>query len=181
MNIIAHRSCEAIAHKADAFLKGASADISGAIADMTLHIGPANDPNFQTPYHARDCIAVCDGKHIGNLIASTQLKTLYAQNPKAVTLSPKWNSATNKWDMVARENRVGDAAPDLIQAQGIAPWNQGYFQGIFERPLLYSHAHDLVKIEQGDKPWCEVMNLYLADYAGGPLGPLNAGSPDGGQ
>ena len=178
MKIIAHRSCEAIAHKADAFLKGASADISGAIADMTLHIGPANHPDYQTPMHARDAIFVGDGSHMGSLIASTQLKALYAQNPKAVSLQPRWNSGTNKWDMVATENRIGDAAPDLIQAQGISPWNQGYFQGIFERPLLYSHAHDLVKIEQGNKPWCEVMNLMLDDFGGSAMGPSKAGSPE---
>ena len=178
MRIIAHHSCEAIAHKADAFLKGVSADISGAIRDMTLHIGPSNSPDFQTPAHACDAIYVGDGGHMGSLIASTQLKALYKQNPNAVSLSPRWNSSTNKWDMVAQNNHVGDAAPDLIAAQSIAPWSQGYFQGIFERPLLYSHAHDLVKIEQGDKPWCEVMNLMLDDFGGSAMGPSKAGSPE---
>ena len=178
MKIIAHRSCEAIAHKADAFLKGVSADIAGALTDMTLHIGPANDPNYQTPAHARDCIFIGDGTHMGSLVASTQLKALFAQNPKAVNLKPRWNSSNNKWDMVATENHIGDAAPDLIQAQAIAPWSQGFFQGVFERPLLYSHAHDLVKIEQGDKPWCEVMNLMLDDFGGSAMGPTKAGSPE---
>jgi hypothetical protein len=94
MRIIAHHSCEQIAHRADAFLKGASADIAGALRDMTLHIGPASDPNFQTPAHAKDCIFIGDGSHMGSLIASTQLKALYAQNPKAVSLQPRWNSST---------------------------------------------------------------------------------------
>lgn len=179
MNIIAHRSCESLAHVATKFIHGLSADIAGAVRDMDLHIGPANDPNFQTPAHARDCLFVGDGKHMGNLIASTAMKTLYAQDPSKVILNPKWNSQTNKWDMVARENRVGDAAPDLIQAQAIAPWSQGFFQGIFERPLLYSHASDLVKTESGDKPWCEVMNLMLDDFGGSAMGPSKAGSPEG--
>lgn len=178
MEIIAHHSCEALGHRAYQFLNGADVDIKQCLSGMTLHIGPANDPKFQTPAHAKDALFVGDGNHIGQLIASTSIKAMYAQNPQSVILRPKWNGATQKWDMVASENRVGDAAPDLIAAQAISPWNQGYFQGVFERPLLYSHASDLVKTESGDKPWCEVMNLMLDDFGGTAMGPSKAGSPE---
>lgn len=179
MKIIAGKGCEGLAQRAYNFINSQAVDARSQMADMTLHIGLASDPAFKTPAHARDSIYVGDSSHIGNLIASTQMKAQFAKDPKSVVLAPKWNSVTGKWDEVARQSFVGDSAPDYLSAQAIAPWAQGIFKDVFERPLLYSHASDLVKLEQGTNPWCEVMNLYLADYAGGPLGPLNAGSPDG--
>lgn len=179
MKIIAGKGCESLAHRAYNFINSQAVDAQSQMADMTLHIGLASDPAFKTPAHARDSIYVGDSSHIGNLIASAQMKAQYSKDPKSVVLTPKWNSNTGKWDEVARQAYVGDSAPDYLSAQAIAPWAQGIFKDIFERPLLYSHASDLVKLEQGTNPWCEVMNLYLADYAGGALGPLNAGSPDG--
>ncbi len=181
MQIVAARSCEGLAHRASKFLNGVDVDIQDALKDMTLHIGPANDPKYQTPAHAKDAIYVGDGAHIGQLVASTQLKALYKQDPSAVSLSPKWNGATKKWDMIARQiKRTGtnDALPNLIDMQGISPWSQSFFTDVFERPLLYSHASDLVKKESGTNPWAEVMNLFLADYGGSAVGPRHAGSPE---
>lgn len=179
MNIVAAKSCEGLAHRAYKFLQGQDVDIQNAVRDMTLHIGPASDPAYQTPAHARDALYVGDGGHLGELIASTAVKTLYAQNPKAVKLQPKWNGATKKWDMIASEMKaVNDALPNLIDMQGIAPWSQNFFQDIFERPLLYSHADKFVKKESGTNPWAEVMNLMMADYGGSAVGPRHAGSPE---
>lgn len=179
MKIIAGHNCEGLAHKAWEFINSREVDARSQMADMTLHIGLASDPEFRVPASARDAIYIGDSAHIGNLIASAQLKAQFAKDPKAVGMTPKWNSLTGKWDEVARPTYVGDAAPDYLGAQAVAPWMQGIFSDVFERPLLYSHASDLVKLEQGSNPWCETMNLYLADYAGGALGPLNSGSPDG--
>ena len=39
-----------------------------------------------------------------------------------------------KWDEVARQSFV--IAPDYLSAQAIAPWAQGIFKDVFERPLL---------------------------------------------
>ena len=65
------------------------------MADMTLHIGLASDPQLRHLAHARDSIYVGDSSHIGNLIASTQLKAQFAKDPtKSVVLAPKWNSMT---------------------------------------------------------------------------------------
>ena len=61
---------------------------------------------------------------------------------------------------------VADAAPNLMVNQALSPWNVGYFQKVFKRPLLYSKALDLIKVESGTEPWCEVMDLFLADYMG---------------
>ena len=179
MKIIAGRNCEGLAQRAYNFINSQAVDARSQLADMTLHIGMASDPQFRVPAHAKDAIYVGDSAHIGGLIASTQMKAMYAKDPKSVVLSPKYNSLTGKWDEVAKPSFVGDAAPDYLAAQAIAPWAQSTFKDVYERPLLYSHASDLVKLEQGTNPWCEVMNLYLADYAGGVLGPVNAGSPDG--
>lgn len=174
MKIVAARECEGLAHIASKFLDSQSVDIQGALSDMTLHIGPSNNSKFRTPAHARDAIYVGDGAHMGTLIADAATKQVYMTNPKQVRLNPKWNSATNKWDMVASRQITADAAPDLLSGQVFAPWSQSFFQGVFERPLLYSHASKLVKREAGDKPWAEVMNLYLADYGGSAVS-LNKG------
>lgn len=176
MKIIAGRNCEGLAQRAYNFINSQSVDARSQMADMELHIGLASDPQFKVPAHAKDAIFVGDSNHVGELLASTELRAKYSKDPNSVVLTPKWNSAKNKWDEVARPSFVGDAAPDYLSAQAVAPWAQSTFADIFERPLLYSHASDLVKLEQGTNPWCEVMNLYLADYAGGVI---QGGSPDG--
>lgn len=180
MKIIAGRNFEGLAHAADTFIKSTGLDLQDATRDMTLHIGAANDPEFRTPAHARDCLYVGDGAHFGQLIASPELRTKYSLNPASVAMHAHWNSQTGKWDMVAREvpKFVGDAAFDTISGQAIAPWSQGFFTEMFEKPLLYSHASDLVKMESGTLPWCEVMNLMLADFGGAAFGLNNGGSGD---
>ena len=179
MRIKAAHNCEALAQTAFKFLKNGDPDFQSQTADMTLNIGLASDPAYKVPAHAKDAIYVGDSAHIGQLLASTELKAQFSQNKDSVSLLPKYNSASGKWDMVARKNFVGDAAPDYLAGQAIAPWSQSFFKDIYERPLLYSHASDLVKMDQGSNPWCETMNLVMADYAGSAIGPLNAGSPDG--
>lgn len=179
MKIIAGRRCEGLAQRAYNFINSRSVDEASQMSDMTLHIGLASDPKFKVPAHAKDAIFVGDGSHLGQLIASAELKAEYAKNPKSVVMTPRFNRETGKWDEVARKAFVGDAAPDYLSGMQVAPWAQSMFSDVFERPLLYSHASDLVKMEQGTNPWCEVMNLYLADYAGGLVGPAKAGSPDG--
>lgn len=178
MKVKASRNCEALAHRACKFLDAQGADVKSLMGDMTLHIGLASDPEFKTPAHARDCLYIGDSAHLGNLVADAATRELYKQNKKFVALYDKFNYETGKWDMVAKSipHGVGDAAPDLLASQGIAPWSQGFFSDIFERPLLYSHASDLVKLEQGTLPWCEVMNLYMADYGGSAVLPQQAGT-----
>lgn len=176
MHINAHKSCYDIAHKVERFIKHADVGLQRILEGMTLHIGPASVDEFKTPAHARDALFVGDGAHIGTLLASTQLKAAYAKDPKSVTLQPIWNSTTEKFDMLARPTRgfTGDA--DFLSGQQIAPWNQSWFSGLFKRPLLYSHASDLVSMEQGNKPWAEVMNLAMEDFAGFGIGPLQGGA-----
>lgn len=168
MHINAHKSCEALAHAAHVFLKSSSVDVQSGVEGLTLHIGPSTAEGFQTPAHARDALFIGDSAHLGDLIATESTKALYKQNPDQVSLQPRWNSRTQKYDMYASAapKGIGDAAIDILGAQSIAPWNQGWFGDIFDKPLLYSHASDLVKLEQGSEPWCEVMNLMLADYQG---------------
>ena len=168
MQIQAHRSCEGLAHAASNFINSRSVDIQDVLGGMTLHIGPANSPEYRTPAAARDALFVGDGAHMGVLLASDAIKVQYAQNPKSVQLRPLWNSQTQKFDMQATQaGFVGDADP--IASQSISPWNQGWFSGVYDKPLLYSHADKLVVDESGNEPWCEVMNLMLADYQGGAV------------
>lgn len=168
MRIEAHRSCEGIAHAAHKFINSRSADIQSVISGMTLHIGPSSSDDYRTPAHARDALFIGDGAHIGNLLASDAVKAMYEQNKDSVRIQPRWNSVTQRWDLQASPvpQGIGDAAPDILAAQSISPWNVGWFQSIFDKPLLYSHASDLVKMEQGSEPWAEVMSLMLADYQG---------------
>ena len=147
MRIVAGRNCEGLAQRAYNFINSQAVDARSQMSDMTLHIGLASDPQFKVPAHARDAIYVGDSAHIGNLIASTQMKASFAKDQNSVVLNPKWNSQTGKWDEVARQAFVGDAAPDYLAAQAIAPWAQSTFKDVFERPLLYSHASDLVKLD----------------------------------
>lgn len=166
MDIRAHRSCEALAHATSRFLNSRSADVQSILGGMTLHMGPSSSPEFKTPAHARDALFVGDGAHIGTLLASESIKAAYSQNPEAVRLQPRWNSQTQKYDMQAVMTPAFTGDADPITSQSISPWNQGWFRGIFDTPLLYSHASDLVQQESGNEPWCEVMNLQLADYNG---------------
>lgn len=178
MRINASHSLEGVAHVCDRWLKRQSADIQGVLSDMTLNIGLANDPDFRTPAAARDCLYVGDGAHIGELIATPAVKQLYETDPKSVVLTNRWNAATNKWDILARAKPrlAADAEPDLIQSQLYAPWTIGYFQNVFDKPLLYSKASKLVKVESGSNPWCEIMNLYTADYGGTAMSLAGAGA-----
>jgi len=168
LNIVAHRSCESIAHAASMLMKKSSVDIQSLMDGMTLHVGPSSAEGFRTPAHARDALFIGDSAHIGKLIATESTKAMYKQNPDSVAVVPRWNSLTQKYDILAAAlpMGIGDAAVDLLSAQSVAPWNQGWFGNIFDKPLLYSHASELVKLEQGTEPWCEVMNLMLADYQG---------------
>ena len=166
MEIRASRACEGIAHKVASFLKSASDDVLTALDGTTLSIGLASDPQYAAPATARSPLYVGDGSVLGELRASEAMKAAFAANKDSVNLVPVWNSGTNKFDMQAVPNRVGDAMPDYMAAQSVSPWNQGWFSGIFERPLLYSRASKLVRMEQGGNPWCETFNLLLADYSG---------------
>jgi hypothetical protein len=53
-----------------------------------------------------------------------------------------------------------------MAGQLFSPWNVSFFQRIFREPLLYSHARELVEVEQGTNPWAEVMTLLMEQYAG---------------
>lgn len=150
-----------------------------ALADSEVTIGLAADPEFATPAHAaREAMYVGDAAHVldakrGGLIATDEVKELFKKNPSAVETSFVYDDRLGKYRLLARK-RVGkigdgypaDAAPDLIAAQQISPWNAGWFQSIFKAPLLYSHASELVEVQSGTEPWADVMNLNLADYAG---------------
>lgn len=179
MKIISSKQCESLAHVAHRFINSRSVDIQDAVGDMTLHIGQSTAPEFQTPAGARDCLFIGDSAFIGKLRASDSVRQLYKTDKKRVAMYARYNSESGKWDMEAKDiGRQMDAAGDLLNYQTISPWTQSFFEDIFDRPLLYSHASDLVKTYQGTNPWAKVMNLYLADYGGAAVGLEQGGSPE---
>jgi hypothetical protein len=163
-----------------------SPKMTRALMDCDISIGPpTRDPRFATPLHAISTPnyvgAAMQGKpgspFVGDMIASQELITLSKAKPKEVILMPYWNEAKGKYDMIARRARdvmrgmvmdasVMDAAPDLMLTQQLSPWNVSWYEKLFKKPLLYSHALEAAEIFTGTNPWAEAMNIQLADYAG---------------
>jgi hypothetical protein len=149
--------------------------IKKILSDCQLDVGLASNSAFGTPSHAIDCLYVGDAAHLGDLRATEEIKALYKQDKNKVSMRPRWNPNTKKYDMLCGK-MVQDALSTLGAGQLISPWNQGWFQGIFKQPLSYSNASKLVKMYSGSDPWCEVMNLQLAGYSGFAA-VSNAGAP----
>ena len=147
-----------------------------ALRDTEVTMGMASDPKYQTPASAmRSPAYVGDAKYVADsrhILASEEVKQLYKKNPGKVDTRFIFDRGMQKYRLMASKAKyvadglAEDAAPDFLGAQALSPWNVGWFQQIFKAPLLYSHALDLVKVESGTEPWCEVMNLNLADYVG---------------
>jgi hypothetical protein len=144
-----------------------------------ISLGLASESKFGVPdYAAEHALFVGDSNLIGNLIGNNaEIDTLFKVDPSKVSLMPRWNYSTNKYDLVASKANYTKDSTNLSPAQLISPWNVGWFQGVFKRPLSYSRFRDVVKTYTGTSPWCEAMNLLLADYSGFAA-LTNAGRPD---
>ena len=144
---------------------------SDLLRDATLQIGRASDPKYGVPASAVNSpIFVGDRAVLGSVTGnSAEIEALYKKNPLAVSMKPRFNVRTGKYDVVCSksgiQNFVGDSG-ELVSMQTISPWNASYFPELFKQPLLYSHARDLVKRLGGTNPWGEVQNLQLAAYSG---------------
>ena len=163
------------------FVNG-NAGMAKALANTEIKMGMASDPKYMIPASAlREPAYVGDAAHVADvdkIIASQEARALYAKNPALVDtrfifdMDLRHGRMNGKYRLVAEKHRRGvmdeiaDAAPDLMGGQVYSPWNVGWFQKIFKAPLLYSHGLELVKVESGTEPWCEIMSLNLADYAG---------------
>lgn len=149
------------------------------MSSCQLSLGLASESEFGVPDFAPDhALFVGDSNAIGELLGNTaEINSLFKKDPSKVSLMPRWNSKTGKFDMVASKSKYTKDADVFSPAQLISPWNVGWFQGIFKRPLSYSRFRELVKTYTGTSPWCEVMNLLLADYSGFAA-LTNAGRPD---
>ena len=146
-----------------------------ALANTEVDVGLASNPEFMIPAgvlheaaYVGDAAYVADAK---NIIATEEVKALYAQNPRNVETRFLYDDRMGKYRLQAQKRKyvadwAADAAPDLMGAQALSPWNVGWFQEIFKQPLLYSNFEKLVEMQSGTEPWCDVMNLQLADFAG---------------
>lgn len=157
--------------KVAAKLVSRSGKASSLLADATLQIGRASDPDFGVPAHAMAApLCVKDGAWIGKTEGLTpEMEALFAANKYGVDIKPRFNPRSGRYDLgflkSGIKSYVGDSG-ELIAAQAISPWNASYFEKVFRQPLLYSHARDLVRRMSGTSPWGEVMNLQLAAYSG---------------
>lgn len=62
---------------------------------------------------------------------------------------------------------AGDAAFDPLAGQLFSPWNITYMNKVWKRPLSYTRAKEMVRVERsGNNPFAELFTLYLEDYAG---------------
>lgn len=142
--------------------------LKSKMSSCSLDLGLASESEFGVPDFAPEhAMFVGDSNLIGNLIGNNaEIDRLFKNDPSKVSLMPRWNGGSKKFDMVASKNNFTADADVLSPAQVISPWNVGWFQGVFKRPLSYSRFRDLVKTYSGTAPWCEVMSLLLADYSG---------------
>jgi hypothetical protein len=173
MKINAHPAIRGLMDKVEEFIDRRPG-IARALRGCEVTIGPASDPDYMIPYSAQleaayvgDPHLVADAKFN---IASEEVKQLYKTKPGAVESRMIYDDRMKQFRLQAQKKQfvrdwAGDAAPDLMAAQALSPWNVGWFQDIFQQPLLYSHFEELVNIESGTEPWAEVMNMQLADFA----------------
>ncbi len=157
------------------------------LRNTEVMMGLARIPEYQTPLEAINRPAyVGDPMHVvgdaASILGEADAKALGNKDLRLVDTrfvldtslrAGRGRSPNGKYRMVVEKRRgaigdlaVGDAAPNLMVNQALSPWNVGYFQKVFKAPLLYSKALDLIKVESGTEPWCEVMDLFLADYVG---------------
>lgn len=136
--------------------------------NCSLDFGLASDPDYGEDDYAQETAVFVGDSHLINGVQgfNAEIDRLYKQNPFNVQMKPTFNYEKQKYDMKVSKAGMVQDADVFTPAQLLAPWNIGYFQGIYKKPLSYSHAYDMVKAYTGTKPWAEAMTLFLADYSG---------------
>ncbi len=164
MNMTVSRSCKPLKRLAEKFI-AADKGLSSIANGFDLSIGPASESAFQTPAHAQDAIFVGDSARIIGANKTAEVDALFQADPSKVMARPVYDSDKKAWLLDFQKAFTGDALNPLA-GQLFSPWNISFFKRIFREPLLYSHARELVSIEQGSNPWAEVMTLLMEQYAG---------------
>lgn len=164
MNMTVSRSCKPLKRLAENFI-AADKGLSSIANGFDLSIGPASESAFQTPAHAQDAIFVGDSARIIGANKTAEVDALFQADPSKVMARPVYDSEKKAWLLDFQKAFTGDALNPLA-GQLFSPWNISFFKRIFREPLLYSHAREMVSIEQGSNPWAEVMTLLMEQYAG---------------
>ena len=164
MNMTISRSCKPLKTLAENFIS-ADRGLSSIANGFDLSVGPASEAAFQTPAHAQDAIFVGDSARIIGANKTAEIEALFRADPSKVMARPVYDSAKQAWNLDFQKAFTGDALSPLA-GQLFSPWNISFFKKIFREPLLYSHAKEMVSIEQGSNPWAEVMTLLMEQYAG---------------
>lgn len=163
MNISAHKNCSHLSKVVNSFM-GDNPALEAATRGFSLSVGPASDPAYQTPAHAQDAIFVGDSGRILGAKKTAEIDALFKLDPNKVASRPVYDSERKGW--YYQFNKLVTDSVNPLAGQTFAPWNVSLFQRVFREPLLYSHAMDMVRVEQGNNPWAEVMTLILEQYAG---------------
>lgn len=145
---------------------GSDAGLKKALGDCELSIGLAGEAGFGVPAHAADsAIFMGDEAHVGNKIISAAAEAMLKRDPSKIQIRPRFNAATNKWDITFK--MAGDEGFDPIAGQMFSPWNITFLSKVWKEPLAYSKAHGMVRTEHaGNNPWAEIFTLFLEQYAG---------------
>lgn len=164
MNINISRSCKPLKTLAENFI-AADKGLASIANGFDLMVGPASEAAFQTPAHAQDAIFVGDSARIIGANKTAEVEALFRADPNKVMARPVYDSVNKGWVLDFQKAMTTDALSPLA-GQLFSPWNVSFFKKIFREPLLYSHAKEMVSIEQGGNPWAEVMTLLMEQYAG---------------
>lgn len=165
MNVTSSKNCRSLKTLADKFI-GENQALGLAARGFSLSIGPASDPMFQTPSHAQDAVYVGDSARIIGSQKTAEIEALFKADQSKVSIRPVYDSVQQGWNYLFEKAGLTNDAFSPLAGQLFSPWNVSFFQRIFREPLLYSHARELVSIEQGTNPWAEVMTLLMEKYAG---------------
>ena len=149
MNMTVSRSCKPLKRLAENFI-AADKGLSSIANGFDLSIGPASESAFQTPAHAQDAIFVGDSARIIGANKTAEVDALFQADPSKVMARPVYDSEKKAWLLDFQKAFTGDALSPLA-GQLFSPWNISFFKRIFREPLLYSHARELVSIEQGQQ------------------------------
>lgn len=145
-------------------LVGRDAGLAKSLGDCELAIGNSGDAGFGVPaYAAKNAIFVGDESLIRSKSASPTAEALLATDPGKVQMRTVYNG--DGWD--AKFAVAGDAEFDPVAGQLFSPWNISYLSKVWRKPLSYSRAKEMVRVERaGNNPFAEIFTLFLEDYAG---------------
>ena len=163
MNIRSSKVCAGLQDTIENLVQG-NPVLANSLEGLSFEMGLATEEGFQVPYHARNPVFVGDAAHITQGKVSAEVEALFKMNPNSVECFPKYNEATQNWEISM--GKVGDSAYGQLAGQMYNPGMVSYFTEVFREPLSYSHAEKLVMDNTGTSPWATYMTMALRQFGG---------------